>query len=180
VPSVALYVVECTLLCGFESHSLRQIYSKGLRADFHAATVSGYRDIQGITHDSVLAHGGYTVKVAIYVRESGTRKYKPASPRAMYPSDVTFCVRYTLGGKRRWEQLSVSTYKEAQAASLKRLSDLITEKCEETSIGAKISRNLALPAPRPKPEPKPVAQPGELMLDAAIDKYVGERRYEVL
>ena len=32
---------------------------------------------------------------AIYVRESGTRKYKPASPRAMYPANVTFCLRYT-------------------------------------------------------------------------------------
>jgi hypothetical protein len=50
------------------------------------------------------------MKVAIYVRESGTRTYKPASPRAMYPANVTFCLRYTLGGKRRWEQLAVSTY----------------------------------------------------------------------
>jgi hypothetical protein len=90
------------------------------------------------------------MKVAIYIRESGTRQYKPASPRAMYPANVTFCLRYMLGGKRRWEQLSVSKYKEAQAAALKRLSDLITEKCEETSIGAKISKNLALPTPRPK------------------------------
>ena len=112
------------------------------------------------------------MKVAIYVRESGTLKYKPASPRAMYPSNVTFCLRYTLGGKRRWEQLSVSTYKEAQAASLKRLGDLIIEECEKDSLGAKISRNLALPAPRPKPEPQTVIKPGELMLDAAIDKYL--------
>jgi integrase/recombinase XerD len=112
------------------------------------------------------------MKVAIYIRESGTRQYKPALPRAMYPADVTFCLRYTLGGKRRWEQLSVSTYKEAQAAALKRLSDLITEKCEETSAGAKISENLALPASRPKLEPKPAARTGELMLDAAMDKYL--------
>ena len=38
------------------------------------------------------------MKVAVDVRESGTRKYKPASPRAMYPSDVTFCLRYTFAG----------------------------------------------------------------------------------
>ena len=49
----------------------------------------------------------------------------------MYSAHIAFCLRYTLGGKRRWEQLSVSTYKEAQAASLKRLSDLITEECGE-------------------------------------------------
>lgn len=112
------------------------------------------------------------MKVAIYIRESGTRQYKPASPRAMYPADVTFCLRYTLGGKRRWEQLAVSTYKEAQAASLKRLSDLITESCQANSLGEKISKNLALPAPRPRPEPKPIAKTGELMLDAAMDKYL--------
>ena len=110
------------------------------------------------------------MKVAIYVRESGTRKYKPASPRAMYPASVTFCLRYTLEGKRRWEQLSVSTYKEAQAVSLKRLSDLITESRREDSLGAKISRNLALPAPRPKPQP--IIQNDGLMLDAAMDKYL--------
>jgi hypothetical protein len=110
------------------------------------------------------------MKVAIYVRESGTRKYKPASPRAMYPANVTFCLRYSLGGKRRWEQLSVSTYKEAHAASLKRLSELITDSCQENSLAAKISRNLNIPAPRPKPEPKPDVT-GEFMLDAAIDKY---------
>ena len=90
----------------------------------------------------------------------------------MYPANVTFCLRYSLGGKRMWEQLSVSTYKEAQAESLRRLGDLITEKCEETSIGAKISKILALPAARPKSEPKPMAKPGEPMLDVAMDKYL--------
>lgn len=49
------------------------------------------------------------MKVDIYIRESGTRQYKPASPRAMYPANVTFCLRYTLGGKRRWEH-SVSEH----------------------------------------------------------------------
>lgn len=58
------------------------------------------------------------MRVVIDIRESGTRRYKPASPRAMYPVDVTFCLRYTFGGKRGWEQLSVSKYKEAQAAAL--------------------------------------------------------------
>jgi integrase len=69
-------------------------------------------------------------------------------------------------------KLAVSTYKEAQAASLKRLGNLITEECEKDSLGAKISRNLTLSEPSPKPEPKPLAQPRELMLDAAIDKYL--------
>ena len=52
------------------------------------------------------------------------------------------------------------------------LSDLITEACTKDSLGAKLSRNLSLPAPRPKPEPKLVVRTGELMLDAAIDRYL--------
>ena len=40
------------------------------------------------------------MKVAIYIRESGTRQYKPASPRAMYRDNATFCLRYTEKGKR--------------------------------------------------------------------------------
>jgi hypothetical protein len=112
------------------------------------------------------------MNVAIYTRESGTRKYKPASPRAAYSPNTTFCLRYTQDGKRRWEQLEVKSYKEAQAASLKMMTELITESCKQKpDVGTVISRTLNLPAPRPKPA-KPVQPSGELMLDAAIDKYV--------
>lgn len=111
-------------------------------------------------------------KIAIYVRESGTRKYKPASPRAMYSTNTTFCLRYTLGGKRHWEQIDAKTYKAAQAASLKRLGDLITEECEKTSLSTLVQKTFKISKPRPKPEPKLVIKPGELMLDVAIDKYV--------
>ncbi|MBZ5720751.1 MAG: tyrosine-type recombinase/integrase [Acidobacteriia bacterium] len=112
------------------------------------------------------------MNVAIYTRESGTRKYKPASPRAAYSPDTTFCLRYTQDGKRRWEQLDVKSYKEAQAASLKKLTELITESCKQKpDIGTVISRNLNLPAPQPRPL-KPIQPSGELMLDAAIDKYI--------
>jgi hypothetical protein len=45
------------------------------------------------------------MNVAIDTRESGTRKYKPTSPRAAYSPDATFCLRYTQDGKRKWEQL---------------------------------------------------------------------------
>ncbi len=113
------------------------------------------------------------MNVAIYTRESGTRKYKPASPRATYSPDTTFCLRYTHGGKRKWEQLDAKTYKQAQKESPKKQVELITESCKrEPDVGTVISRKLNLPAPRPKPEPKPVLKPGELMLDAAIDKYI--------
>jgi integrase/recombinase XerD len=112
------------------------------------------------------------MNVAIYTRESGTRKYNPASPRAAYSPNTTFCLRYTEQGKRKWEQLDVKSYKEAQAASLKKLTELITESCKQKpDVGTKISRTLDVHAPRPKPT-KPVQPSGELMLDAAIDKYV--------
>jgi hypothetical protein len=76
-----------------------------------------------------------------------------------------------LGREATLGTTGVGTYKEAHAVSLKRLSDLITESCQENSLAAKIRRNLALPAPRPKEEARPVAKPGHLMLDAAIERY---------
>ena len=110
------------------------------------------------------------MKVAIYTRENGTRQYKPASPRVAYSPNTTFCLCYTQDGKRKWEQLDVKSYKEAQAASLKKLTELITESCKQKpDVGTVISLNLDLPAPRPA---KPVQPTGQLMLDAAIDKYI--------
>ena len=41
------------------------------------------------------------IKVAVYIRKSGTREYEKASPRANYPSGTIFCLRYTQGGKRK-------------------------------------------------------------------------------
>lgn len=110
------------------------------------------------------------MKVAIYTRESGSRQYKPASPRAAYSPNTTFCLRYTQDGKRKWKQLDVKFYKEAQAASLKQLTELITDSCKQKpDVGTVISRNLDLPAPRPA---KPFQPNGQLMLDTAIDKYI--------
>ena len=110
------------------------------------------------------------MKVAIYIRESGSRQYKPASPRAAYSPNTTFCLRYSQDGKRKWEQLDVKSYKEAQAASLKKLTELITDSCKQKpDVGTVISRNLDCPAPRPA---KPVQPTGQLMLDTAIDKYI--------
>jgi hypothetical protein len=77
------------------------------------------------------------MKVAIYTRESGTRHYKPASPRAAYSPSTTFCLRYTDNGKRKWEQLDLKSYKEAQAASLKKLTELITESCKQSPMSGR-------------------------------------------
>ena len=65
----------------------------------------------------------------------------------------------------------MKSYKEAQATSLKKLTELITDSCKQKpDIGTVISRNLNLPAPRPQPVKH--VQPTGLTLDVAIDKYV--------
>lgn len=113
------------------------------------------------------------MKVAIYIREPQTRKYKPATPRGLYAPNTKFCLRYTLNGKRTWEQLDVSSYKEAHAISLKRLSELITESCKEQPTWSdKLRESFKLPTPRPKPEPKPALSADDFMLDKAMDKYL--------
>jgi hypothetical protein len=53
------------------------------------------------------------IKVAVYIRKSGTREYAKASPRANYPGGTIFCLRYTHDGKRKYETLSVPDYKQA-------------------------------------------------------------------
>jgi hypothetical protein len=83
------------------------------------------------------------MKVAIYTRESGTRQYKPASPRALYAPNTGFCLRYTEQGKRKWQQLNVSM---------------------------QLQQNFNLPAPHPlpacnvAPQFKPQSPPNELTL----------------
>ena len=110
------------------------------------------------------------MKVAIYIRESGTRQYKPASPRAMYSANVSFCLRFTQNGRRKWQQLDVKSYKEAQAASLKKLYELMAEDCQKPNpIADAIRREIGTPRPA---IPKPVVPTGEFMLDQAIDRYL--------
>ena len=38
------------------------------------------------------------IKVAVYIRNSGTREYEKASPKTNYPGGTIFCLRYTQGG----------------------------------------------------------------------------------
>jgi hypothetical protein len=57
------------------------------------------------------------IKVAGYIRNSGTREYEKASPRVNYPTGTTFCLRYTQQGKRKFATLSVPDYKQANIAA---------------------------------------------------------------
>jgi hypothetical protein len=63
-------------------------------------------------------------RVAVYIRRAGSREYELASPRALYPSNVVFCLRYTQQGKRKWETLDVNDYKKANLAAQKKSVEL--------------------------------------------------------
>jgi integrase len=106
------------------------------------------------------------IKVAVYIRKSGTREYEKASPRANYPGGTIFCLRYTQGGKRKYETLSVPDYKQASIAAQQKSIALQFEAINPLKKPASKS------APTPVPQPKPQIQSGELMLDAAIDRYL--------
>ena len=107
------------------------------------------------------------IKVAVYIRKSGTREYENASPRANYPGGAIFCLRYTQGGKRKFETLSVADYKQANIAAQQKSIALQLDAIDP------LKKKLAsTPAPTPAPQPKQQAQSNELTLDAAIDRYL--------
>ena len=53
--------------------------------------------------------------VSLWVRETvgGKRKYRKLNKKRIYPNGTVFCLRYVLGGKRRWETLDVTTQNAA-------------------------------------------------------------------
>ncbi len=90
--------------------------------------------------------------VSLYVRESGTRKYKkvPERKRPDYPSTTTFVLRYG----STWETLKVDSLAAARAEKIQRELDLL---------------HGGRPTAKPKPERAALK-----MLDAAIDEYRDE------
>lgn len=106
-------------------------------------------------------------KVTVYIRHSGTRTYEKAHAKIIYPLGTLFVLRYTLNGKRVWQNIDVQNYGQAHTASLYKQIEL-----------AEIARGER-PAPGAKPRPVPAAKPapapdnsGPLMLDKAIDIYL--------
>src|SRR6516165_8552473 len=99
------------------------------------------------------------IKVAVYIRKSGSREYEKASPRANYPSGTIFCLRYTQGGKRKYETLSVPDYKQASIAAQQKSIALQLD-----AINPLKKKPASTPAPTPAPQPKQQAQSNELML----------------
>jgi integrase/recombinase XerD len=106
-------------------------------------------------------------RVTVYIRHSGTRTYEKAHAKTIYPLGTLFVLRYTLNGKRVWENINVQNYGQAHTAGLYKQIEL-----------AEIARGER-PAPVVKPRPVPALKPapapdnsGPLMLDKAIDVYL--------
>jgi hypothetical protein len=51
------------------------------------------------------------IKVSLYVREHGTRRYKPVKRNTSYPPDTTYVLRYG----STWETLTVDNLSDATA-----------------------------------------------------------------
>jgi hypothetical protein len=103
--------------------------------------------------------------VSVYIRESGSRNYKPAKA-IHYPIGTVFCIRYRQNGKRVWQNLpGVRTFSEAKHAALLKQMELY-------------SGVPAAPKPTPEPVPvKPVAPPVAVPVETdslgrAIDRYL--------
>ena len=91
------------------------------------------------------------IKVSLYVRESGTRRYikVPHRNKPDYPSTTTFVLRYG----STWETLKVDSIAAATSEKIQRELDLLRG---------------WVPTPKPKPESK------VKMLDEAKDEYLKE------
>ncbi len=115
------------------------------------------------------------IKVTLYVRHSGSRAYTKFNPKKINTfqerllNGGTFALRYVdpLTGKRQYEALDSETVTQAKEAAC----------FKQIELGRIKRGELKPPAPKPAPAPKPVEQtsaskPGELMLDAAMDRYL--------
>jgi len=115
-------------------------------------------------------------RVSLYTRQSSSRKFKRVNDKQTFaggnfPANTVFVLRYLRGGKRIFETLKdCPDLRAAQERQLERRLDLMRG---------------TVPAPAPKPQPavaKAVAaaqsQPGTLMLDGAIDKYLENARHK--
>lgn len=87
-------------------------------------------------------------KVAIYIRQSGTREYELAHPRNLYPNGTIFVLRYRQRGSRKWETLDVPDYKHAEILAKKKEIDLLVE---EANIRMAGGPQVVAPKPVQKP-----------------------------
>jgi hypothetical protein len=101
------------------------------------------------------------MRVSLFIRERGTRRYRSANPKTLYPAGTIYVLRYTLNGKRIWETLPTGTTHHTAKVSA------MEKEC------AFLKGEAITPLLKPKPARvvKPEVPAGTLMLDAAIDQY---------
>jgi integrase/recombinase XerD len=101
------------------------------------------------------------MRVSLFIREHGTRRYRSENPKTLYPAGTIYVLRYTLKGKRIWETLPTgTTHHSAKVLAMEK-------EC------AFLKGEAITPLFKPKPTlvPKPAFPASALMLDAAIDRY---------
>jgi len=101
------------------------------------------------------------MRVSLFIRERGTRRYRSANPKTLYPAGTIYVLRYTLRKKRVWETLPTgTTYQTAKVLAMEK-------EC------AFLKGEAVAPTLKPKPAlvVKPENPTGTIMLDAAIDRY---------
>ncbi|HET9167587.1 MAG TPA: site-specific integrase, partial [Candidatus Angelobacter sp.] len=91
------------------------------------------------------------MKVSLYVRDRGTRKYLKHNPKKSYPADTIWVLRYA----RTFETIEANSLSEATTLRLRRQIELDG-------------------GWRPKSKVRETREPNTLMLDAAVDQYLGE------
>jgi hypothetical protein len=101
------------------------------------------------------------MRVSLFIRERGTRRYRSANTKTLYPAGTIYVLRYTLKGKRIWETLPTgTTYHSAKVLAM-----------EKECAFLKGEAITPLFKPNPNLVPKPAFPTSALMLDAAIDRY---------
>lgn len=110
-------------------------------------------------------------KITLYTRQNSNRKFNRVTDKQMvaggnFPPGTIFVLRYVRDGKRVFETLKdCPTLRAAQERQLERRLDLMRG---------------TVPVPPPKPQPaeaKPIVAGSQgTMLDAAIDKYLGNTK----
>jgi integrase len=105
--------------------------------------------------------------VSVYIRESGSRNYKPAKP-IHYALGTIFCIRYRQDKKRVWQTLpGVRTFGEAKHAALLKQMELYSN---APATPKPVSPVILKPAPV-----IPAAAPTD-SLGRAIDLYLDNAR----
>jgi hypothetical protein len=82
-----------------------------------------------------LGFEGEVLAVSLWIRETvgGKRRFVKPNKKKIYPVGTIFCLRYTAGGKRRWETLRVPRLNSALVARATEEAALLLESLKRNS-----------------------------------------------